>query len=280
MKKKDNLKNKSEMKKKGKAYSKWWLWVGIGIVLIIIIAAGIFYGYRYAKMSQDYQYCMQDSDCIIKTDNCRCSNYCTNGVGGSISAQCIRSVNDCINDQNKLVFSSCKCQKNKCIPQGIIPNNPPINNTLPPLPTPPIPTPVINNTNPPTPTTPATEGKFKIEIKLKNPTFKIGQDIPIYYTITNSDNKAITISNTNTGIQVKNPGGIKLNYNGTGSGIPVLTEPLTLGVGNKSSGSVIIKGNDYNFFTIGNNADGYFDSISVYIGDTWSNVIIPRFLKY
>jgi hypothetical protein len=177
----------------------------------------------------------------------------------------------------------------------IIINSPKINipPVIPPV-SPPISPPVINNTVPnntspppviPPVVTPGTNVSFgknlRLTIKAANPQYKSGQDVTLLYTLENTGNKTISITpDVVNGVKVKNPGGKTLDYNGTSGGVKVITESFTLEVGKKSSGSITIKAGDYDFFTIGNNADGYFNTISAYVGDVESNRIIPRFLKY
>jgi len=173
-------------------------------------------------------------------------------------------------------------------------NNTPVNNN-PPQVNPPSEEPVVNNTpnstiTPPSPpvnppiVTPGNNEKFgntlTLSIKAANPQHRIGQDIKILYTIENTGNKSVSISpDVVEGVVVRNSGNRIIEYSGNNSGVKVLNETLNIDAGQKITGSFIIKSNDYDFFTNGNLANGYYDSVYSYISDVNSNIINLRFIK-
>jgi len=160
--------------------------------------------------------------------------------------------------------------------------NPMVNNTSPQI-NPPAEEPIINNTIPLVITSNKnlTLGKsLKLTIKAANPQYRQGLDIIILYTLENTGNGTISItSDVINGIVVKNSGNRIIDYTGNSSSVKVLTDSYSIDAGQKKTGSFIIKSNDYNFFTNGNQNDGYYNSVYVYVGDVNSNIVVMRFIK-
>jgi len=141
----------------------------------------------------------------------------------------------------------------------------------------------INNTiNKPIPT-PSTNISFGKKLKFTTtpalPQYIKNKDITIKYTLENLDNKTIAIPvDINNGIEVKNEGNIILDYTGTGTGVKILASTITIEPGKRTTGSFIIKSDEYNFYSIGNSGDGFYNTITSHIGDVNSNRIILRFI--
>lgn len=233
------------MKKKGELYKKLLFW----IVIVIVVGLIIFFFPKSCGGSGGI-------GGPVTTIDCNCF-----GFTGHDSSMTDASINNCF---GICIKSSCKTTV-----------SPPSN------------LPIINDTNntiiPPTTTEVniSFNNSLKLFIKASNPQYKKGQDITIQYTLENTKNETLVIPlDVSNGIKIKNPGGKILDYIGSDGGVKVIIESLTLGPGKKVTGNFIIKGDDYDFFTIGNSADGYFNTISAYVGDVESNRIIPRFLKY
>ena len=118
---------------------------------------------------------------------------------------------------------------------------------------------------------------LKLIIRAPNPQFNSGQDMKFLYSIENIDNKSITISSdVNNGIELKNSAGKVLEYTGTGNGIKLIKESITIKPGEKINSEFIVGGNNYNLITIGSLGDGYYNTIIASIGDVHSNKIILR----
>ena len=68
-------------------------------------------------MTNNYEYCIFDSDCRVGFNPCSCSNFCSNKLTEPAMAQCIRVCPPEEISRNKIEF--CQCSKNKCV-QGFL----------------------------------------------------------------------------------------------------------------------------------------------------------------
>jgi len=119
-----------------------------------------------------------------------------------------------------------------------------------------------------------------ITIRAGNPQYKANQDVKILYTIQNTGNTTLNIpQNVINRIEIKNSGGKVIDYSGTGAGIIFINDSYSILPGQKISGSFTIGASDYDFFTNGNVANGYYDSIDLYLGNTRSNIVVLRFIQ-
>ena len=236
------------MKKQGLILKSWWFWV----VIVVVIGLIIFF---FPK-------------------SCGGSG----GIGGpvtSINCDCFGFVGH-DSSMTDAVITNCFgiCLKSSCKTTVSPPINPPVEE------------PVINNTNPPV-NPPVNAGvnisfnkSLKFTIKAANPQYRQGQDITILYTLENTGNEILSISpNVVNGIGVKNSGGRILDYTGNNSGVKVLTDTFDINPLQKKTGSFIIKGNDYDLLSNGNPTDGYYNTVTAYIGDVNSNRLILRIIK-
>ena len=122
-------------------------------------------------------------------------------------------------------------------------------------------------------------GNFKLTIKASNPQYKVGQDIPIKYTIENIDNKTIAIpKDISNGIEIKDAGGRKVEYTGEGN-LFFINDSFAIDPNKSASSEFTINGEDYELTKIGSAGEGYYNSLNFYIGEVKSNTIILRIVK-
>lgn len=121
---------------------------------------------------------------------------------------------------------------------------------------------------------------LRFTIKAANPQYKSTQDITIQYTLENTGNETLSISpDISNGIELKNSGGKIVDYTGNDNGVKVLIDSYSIDAGQKKTGSFIIKSNSYNLLTNGDPSNGYYNTLTAYIGDVNSNRLILRIMK-
>jgi hypothetical protein len=246
------------MRKKGKVYRKLWFWLVIILVVILII-------FFFPK-------------------SCGGSGNVTLGSLTSINCDCFGIKGPSIIQPSIMGASFISCY-------GICIDSNCKKTITPPL-TPPVEEPVQNNTTTngtitpevnPLPYTTNTNVELskslRFTIKPANPQFKKGQDITILYTIENIDNKTIILTPViESGVEVKNAGNKVINYSGSGSNVRIITDSLGIESGKRESGNFVIKSDDYNFYSNGDIGNGYYNTITAYIGTLKSNRVIVRFI--